>query len=93
MLNVECSHHFNLQRQNLPKPIAQVFQPFRRITAALLRYRPALITDFIQRFHDGRPIVVALKQRDIEARAFAFLVGFLATVFLDVEFLNPLAED
>src|SRR5437660_2291855 len=79
--------------KNPGHPLRNVFQRFEIVGAVLLSYAPAVIADFIQSFHDGRPIIVAFAERRAKTFPQSFGVASLAAEFLDMKLLNPLAQN
>src|SRR5437763_14980886 len=55
------------------------------LVAGLLGHAPALVTDVVKSLHDGRPVVVPLKELNLELLEPA--------VFLDVQLEDALAQN
>src|SRR6266849_8459512 len=73
-------------------PLGDVLEP-SRVAAGNLSDAPAVEANFIQRFHDRRPVVVAFEQGNVEALPQAFLVAPLAAEFFDMERDDPFVEN
>src|SRR5947208_15441206 len=78
--------------KNPGHPLRNILQRIEIVGAVLFSYAPAVIADFIERFHDSRPIVVAFAERRAKTFPQSFRVAPLAAEFLDMELLNPLAQ-
>jgi hypothetical protein len=55
-----------LAGEDFGHPIAQVFEAFGTVAAALFGYAPTLVGNFIERGHYCGPIVVAFQQGDFK---------------------------
>src|ERR1051325_6611879 len=56
-----------------------------RLSTGLFGDAPTLVTDVVQRLHDGGPVVGAFQEFDAETGSAALLHGEVAAVFLEVE--------
>src|SRR5437667_4061345 len=79
-------------RKNAVHFFRKLFQTFGAVGAPLFGDAPAVVADFVERLHHFRPIIVAFQKRNIEAFPQALFVRLLTAEFLDVQFLNALAE-
>src|ERR1035441_3227124 len=79
--------------QYLGEAVGEVFESFRGVAAGLFGHHPAVVADVVHGLHDGRPIVIAFEQLNVEALPQAFGVALLAAEFLDMELLDAWPED
>src|SRR5258708_20053993 len=74
--------------ENAVHPLGDVLAP-SRVAAGNLGDAPAAEADFIQRFHDRRPVVVAFEPGNVEALPQAFPLPPLAPELFDAAPPSP----
>ena len=82
-----------LTGKDLLQTQAEIVEPFRRVSAALLRNGPPGVTDLIHGFHHRRPIVVTFEELHVEPLPESFAIALFAAEFLYMELLDAFAQD
>src|SRR6266568_3322070 len=79
--------------ENFSHPLGKVFESLQAVRTVLLSDSPAIVSDVVQCFHDGRPIVITFPERHVEALPEPLGIALFAAEFLDVKLLNAVAEN
>src|SRR5439155_5815405 len=80
-------------REDFGHSLRNIFESFETARAVLFGDGPAIVSDVVEGFHDGGPIVIAFAERHVEAFPQSLTVALLEAELLDMKFLDAFAED